>query len=68
MTLQADQARTLLAGDVVVCLANSIDKPSGKGAIGRISGFARLSVYHPREVMVEGVGWLWERDVARAGA
>lgn len=55
----------LAAGDLVVCLANSIDRPFGKGVTGRISGFARLSSYHPREVWVDGVGWLWECDVAR---
>jgi len=52
-------------GDIVVCLANCIDRPTGKGVSGRVAGFARISGYHPREVMVEGVGWVWEHDVER---
>lgn len=57
----------LKSGDKVRCLAGSIDKGVGKGAIGIVSGFARLSAYHPREVSVlfsdVKSGWFWLADV-----
>lgn len=62
------QKNPLAHGDIVVCRENCIDRAMGKGLTGRVTGFARLSAYHPREVMVEGIGWLWDRDVQRVDA
>lgn len=55
--------------DTVKCNDTSIDNPSfGKGLIGKVTGFARFSSYHPREAMVrfeDGKSeWFWERDLA----
>lgn len=54
-------------GSKVICNANAIDKQTGKGSTGTVTGFARLSSYHPREVMVKlsetESRWFWERDV-----
>lgn len=66
-------------GDKVVCTNGNIASGAGKGEIGYVTGFARLSPYHPREVWVSHVpqydgtkqpswcGWFWERDVKQAG-
>lgn len=65
---------TIKHGDKVRCLAGSIDRKSGAGEVGYVTGFARLSSYHGREVFVtskscEGAptapwnGWFWESDV-----
>lgn len=66
-------------GDKVVCLSGSIDRREGKGEIGYVTGFARLSKHHPREVFVSPThpdskfrssatwgGWFWECDVKPA--
>lgn len=61
-------------GDKVRCLAGSIDRNRGAGEVGYVTGFARLSSYHPREVFVSSDpnvgapssawnGWFWESDV-----
>lgn len=55
-------------GDTVTCSEASIDTPGfGKGLVGKVTGFARLSSYHSREAMVRfGDGnseWFWERDL-----
>ena len=56
-------------GDTVRCTSGSIDKGAGKGAIGRVTGFARLSAYHAREAFIqfddqpENNGWFWVRDL-----
>lgn len=65
----------LKVGDRVHCIAGNIDKGRGVGAVGYITGFARFSSYHPREVFVsdrpEGnsdqqwCGWFWESSVKR---
>ncbi len=56
-------------GDKVKCLTGNIDKNIGAGEIGFITGFARFSSYHAREVFIsdkpEGnstapwCGWFW---------
>lgn len=63
-------------GDKVVCVRGNIDRGAGAGEVGYVTGFARLSQYHPREVFVSPNhpesgerssatwgGWFWERDV-----
>lgn len=56
-------------GDTVRCLAGSIDKNVGKGAVGRVTGFSRLSSYHQREAFVTfedrpaDSGWFWVGDL-----
>lgn len=55
-------------GDKVRCLFNDIDgKIHGKGRVGHIEGFARLSKYHGREIRVVfdtgEAGWFWETSV-----
>lgn len=60
---------TLNIDDEVVCLNGSIDKGRGKGEVGTIVGFSRLSSYHPREAMVKidntFSGWFWESDLLK---
>lgn len=54
-------------GTTVRCAARSIDLQIGEGEIGVVSGFARLSSYHPREAMVRFSNgrsdWFWVRDL-----
>ena len=58
--------------DTVRCRAGNIDRNLGRGEVGRVTGFARLSAYHPREVFVSSSppaawnGWFWELDVEPA--
>jgi len=62
-------------GDKVICLADGIDKKRGKNEVGYVTGFARLSHYHPREVYVSNTpegpptadwcGWFWESSVRK---
>jgi len=65
-------SESIQAGNTVRCLANSIDKQVGKDAVGRVTGFARFSSYHPREAFVTfdekpaDSGWFWVRDLAAA--
>lgn len=69
MDAMTDQAtKPLCYGDLVLCRENSIDKPYGRGLTGRVTGFARLSAYHQREVMVDGIGWVWEQNAQRVDA
>jgi hypothetical protein len=61
-------AKTLEIGDTVKCLSGDIDRRRNEGAIGRVTGFARLSHYHPREVAVSdaagnALGWFWVSNV-----
>ena len=53
--------------DHVTCLTDSIDKPFGKGLTGVVTGFARLSSYHSREVCVKfedgRSAWFWVSSV-----
>ncbi len=56
--------------DTVECLAGNIDRDQHKGAVGTVSGFARFSSYHAREVAVKdadgkSLGWFWTRDVKK---
>lgn len=55
--------------DTVKCNAGSIDTTSyGDGLVGKVTGFARFSSYHSREVMVQFEDgrshWFWESDLA----
>lgn len=54
-------------GDKVRCITPSIDREIGESAVGVVDGFARLSSYHPREVMVRfsdgAADWFWMRDL-----
>lgn len=62
-------------GSKVKCLAGNIDRGLGAGEVGYVTGFARFSSYHPREVWVsdnpDGLppraawcGWFWESAVS----
>ena len=62
-------------GDKVRCKRGSIDRDVGAGEIGYVTGFARFSSYHAREVMVQSApshvdskwsGWFWLSDVELA--
>ncbi len=57
-------------GDKVRLIENAIDAPVGDGETGVITGFARLSAYHPREAMVRlesgKSGWFWLRALEAA--
>lgn len=57
-------------GDRVTCFAGCIDRGIGNGETGTLTGFARLSAYHPREAMVRfddgRSGWFWVRDLTAA--
>lgn len=64
------QEHTIQVGDMVRCLSHGIDRPVGKDAVGRVTGFARFSSYHSREAMVafenSESGWFWLRDLEAA--
>lgn len=55
-------------GDIVTCNEASIDNRNfGEGLVGKVTGFATFSSYHPREAMVrfeDGKSeWFWERSL-----
>lgn len=63
-------------GDKVRCKRPSIDKQLGEGKVGYVTGFARFSSYHGREVYVSShpddrynqedwCGWFWLIDVEK---
>lgn len=56
-------------GDRVVCLRGDIDRQRHVNEIGVISGFARLSTYHPREASVRfedgSAAYFWLRDLEK---
>jgi hypothetical protein len=63
-------------GDKVLCKRGSIDKNRGEGKAGYVTGFARFSSYHGREVYVSShpdnrwdqddwCGWFWLCDVEK---
>lgn len=62
-------ARNIEEGDVVRCVHGSIDRNLGAGETGRVSGFARLSKYHAREIYItfapdhQHGAWFWEHDI-----
>lgn len=59
-------------GDRVKCLAGDIDRNAHAGAVGTITGFARLSSYHPREASVRfgdgSAAYFWLRDIEKIDA
>ncbi len=70
MTTQA-----ICEGDKVKCKRGSIDRNIGEGEVGYVTGFARFSSYHGREVCVQSApshvdskwsGWFWLSDVEPA--
>jgi len=69
------ETKTPQVGDKVRCVRGSIDARLGAGEVGYVTGFARLSSYHPREVYVSNVdgtpsapwcGWFWLSDAEAA--
>lgn len=64
--------QTIREGDKVRCKRGSIDRDVGAGEVGYVTGFARFSKYHGREVRVQSApshidskwsGWFWLSDV-----
>lgn len=67
--------QTITEGARVRCKRGSIDRNIGEGEIGYVTGFARFSSYHGREVAVQSApshvdskwfGWFWLSDVEPA--
>lgn len=54
-------------GDTVQCRNGDIDNRKHAGENGKITGFARFSVYHQREAMVKFAdgtsAWFWLNDL-----
>jgi hypothetical protein len=64
--------QTISEGDKVRCKRGDIDRNVGAGEVGYVTGFARFSQYHGREVAVQShpchvdskwFGWFWISDV-----
>lgn len=72
--------QTIREGDKVRCKRGNIDKNLGEGEVGYVTGFARFSSYHGREVFVSDMpdrpsyppkpwcGWFWLCDVEPANS
>lgn len=65
-------ASTISEGAKVICKRGDIDKNLRAGEVGYVTGFARFSQYHGREVRVQShpshvdstwAGWFWLSDV-----
>ena len=65
----------IVEGAKVRCKRGSIDRDVGAGEVGYVTGFARFSSYHGREVCVQSApshvdskwsGWFWLSDVELA--
>jgi hypothetical protein len=65
-------AEKIVEGAKVRCKRGSIDRDVGAGEVGYVTGFARFSSYHAREVCVQShpshinskwSGWFWLSDV-----